>query len=178
MILVAAPANHTVQCCYTSTETVATIRDGHLDFSTDPELSDTTVLSLAEAATSIIFVATNTCLLRQNKLVTTKHTSRQFLLLRQNLCRNKHTFVATKDVFCRDKHVFAAYHFCRHKTFVATKMILVAAPANGVVQCCFTSTETVRTIRDGEPRTATSIFTQLLSSEILHFNVALRPQKI
>ena len=32
------------------------------------------------------------------------------------------------------------------------------------VQCCFTSTETVRTVRDGEPRTATSTFTQLLSS--------------
>ena len=33
------------------------------------------------------------------------------------------------------------------------------------VQCCFTSTETLRTIRDGEPRTATSTFTQLLSSD-------------
>ena len=32
-------------------------------------------------------------------------------------------------------------------------------------QCCFTSTETiVRTTRDWEPRTATSTFTQLLSS--------------
>ena len=28
---------------------------------------------------------------------------------------------------------------------------------------CFTSTETVRTIRDGQPRTATSTFTQLLA---------------
>ena len=32
-------------------------------------------------------------------------------------------------------------------------------------QRCFTSTETVRIIRDGEPRTATSTFTQPLSSE-------------
>ena len=32
-------------------------------------------------------------------------------------------------------------------------------------RCCFTSTETIRTIRDGEPRTATSTFTQLRSSE-------------
>ena len=32
------------------------------------------------------------------------------------------------------------------------------------VQCCFTSTETMRTMRGGEPRTATtSLFTQLLS---------------
>ena len=29
---------------------------------------------------------------------------------------------------------------------------------------CFTSTETIRTIRDGEPRTSTSTFTQFLSS--------------
>ena len=34
-----------------------------------------------------------------------------------------------------------------------------------LVQCCFTSTETIRTIRDGESRTATSTFTQLLSFE-------------
>ena len=33
------------------------------------------------------------------------------------------------------------------------------------VQCHFTSTETIRLIRDGEPRAATSTFTQLLSSE-------------
>ena len=33
------------------------------------------------------------------------------------------------------------------------------------LQCCFTSTETVRTIMDGESRTATWTFTQLLSFE-------------
>ena len=33
------------------------------------------------------------------------------------------------------------------------------------VQCCYTSTETLRFIRFGEPRTATSTFAQLLSSE-------------
>ena len=34
------------------------------------------------------------------------------------------------------------------------------------VQCCFTFTETtLRTIRRGEPRTATSTFTQLLNSD-------------
>ena len=32
------------------------------------------------------------------------------------------------------------------------------------VQCCFTSTETIKTIRNGELWTATSTFTQLLSS--------------
>ena len=33
------------------------------------------------------------------------------------------------------------------------------------VRCCFTSTETIRTIRIGEPRTSTSTFTQLLISD-------------
>ena len=32
------------------------------------------------------------------------------------------------------------------------------------VQCCFTSTKTIRTVTDGEPSTATKTFTQLLSS--------------
>ena len=32
------------------------------------------------------------------------------------------------------------------------------------VHCCFKSTETVRTVRDGVPRTSISTFTQLLSS--------------
>ena len=41
-------------------------------------------------------------------------------------------FVSTKDVFCRNKDVFVAMNtcFCLDKTFVATKMILVASPAN------------------------------------------------
>ena len=33
------------------------------------------------------------------------------------------------------------------------------------VQCCFTSTETLRTIRDGEPSAATLTVTQFLSSD-------------
>ena len=46
------------------------------------------------------------------------------------------------------------------------------------VQCCFTSTETVQTIRNGEPRASTSTLTQVLSSEVsteFEFSVALRP---
>ena len=46
----------------------------------------------------------------------------------------------------------------------------------GLFQCCFTSTETIRLIRDGEPRTATSISTQLLSSVFsLRGRVPLNP---
>ena len=33
------------------------------------------------------------------------------------------------------------------------------------VQYCFKPTDTIRPIRDGEPRTATSTFTQLLNSD-------------
>ena len=36
-----------------------------------------------------------------------------------------------------------------------------------LLQCCFTSTETISTIRDGEPRTATSAFTQLCDDFII-----------
>ena len=60
-------------------------------------------LSLEGAAISIIFAATKIC------------------LSRQMFCRDKHTFVATKYVFV----VFVATN-----KIVATKMILVAAPAN------------------------------------------------
>ena len=81
-------------------------------------------------------------------------------LSRQIFCRNKHVFVETKHVFCRDKsmhvatkllsrqtrvcrdkHNFIATsvrlsrqkHVCRNKSmlrFVATKIILMVAPAN------------------------------------------------
>jgi len=39
-------------------------------------------------------------------------------------------------------------------------------------KCCFTSTETIRLIRDGEPRTATSTFAQLLSSNAVTVNTS------
>ena len=40
-------------------------------------------------------------------------------------------------------------------------------------QCCCTSTETTRLIRDGEPRTATSTFTHVLSSDSLSAELIL-----
>ena len=54
--------------------------------------------------------------------------------------------------------------------FGAGTFIAVLLPVSGTQQLLlhqswFTSTETIRTIRDGEPRTATSTFTQLLTSE-------------
>ena len=40
-----------------------------------------------------------------------------------------------------------------------------ASQTDAQVQYCFASTDTGRTVRDGEPRTTTSIFTQLLNTE-------------
>ena len=39
--------------------------------------------------------------------------------------------------------------------------------AGGSLRCCFTCTETTGTVGDGEPRTATLTFTQLLSSLVV-----------
>ena len=56
-----------------------------------------------------------------------------------------------KSMLCRDKMMFAPT-----KYFFATKMILVAAPANdsevrqGLFALCFTSTEAMKLIRDVE----------------------------
>ena len=68
-----------------------------------------------------MFFATNIC--RYKSSVATKYIlSRQFF-------RNK-TFVTT--YFCRDKRRLLSRQtcVCRNETFVATKMILVAAPTN------------------------------------------------
>ena len=48
------------------------------------------------------------------------------------------SFVTTKicllgQKFCHDKHTFVADSVCRDKTFVATKMLLVAAPASDTI---------------------------------------------
>ena len=81
-------------------------------------------VSLAGDATSVIFVATNIlCLSRQKYFVGTKvclsRKHKTFVATNiccdKSFCHDKHTFVATKDVVC---------------AFVATKMILVAAPAS------------------------------------------------
>ena len=47
---------------------------------------------------------------------------------------------------------------------LSSRLTALACDSAVSVLCCFTSTETLRLIRDGEPRTATSIFTHLLSS--------------
>ena len=128
-------------------------------YTTQVRLSDqVSLLSLAGAATSIIFVVTNgfsqqtnMCLSRQN----TSFVATKVCLQRQNFCRAIIIFVTTK-YFCRDKYfrentclsrqayfgrdkrhalsrqstcLFRQNCVCRNKCFVATKMILMAVPA-------------------------------------------------
>ena len=84
-------------------------------------------LSLAGAATSIIFVATNTFVATKDDktFITTntcfcrdKHNfvATNIILSQQKFGRDKHAFVATKDVFCRDKH--AAKRLSRQKRYL------------------------------------------------------------
>ena len=53
----------------------------------------------------------------------------------------------------------------QNKLSSSTSLLLVS-PGLCSVQCCFTSTETIRLVRDGEPRTATSTVTRLLSFDV------------
>ena len=79
--------------------------------------------SLAEAATSIMFVATNTCLSRQN----TSFVETKVCLSRQKNCHDKN--ILLQQIFVAT-NIIKLTRVCRYKTFVATKMILVAASAN------------------------------------------------
>ena len=51
---------------------------------------------------------------------------------------------------------------CMSSVFFCLYFFLLLFPP---FQCCFTSTEAIRLFRNGDPRTATSTFTQLLSSD-------------
>ena len=81
------------------------------------------------------FVATNICSDKSNSVT-------KICLSRQIFCRLKHVFVAT-IIFSYDKHDFVATnvlsrqaYLCRDKcVFVATIMILVAAPASDTRKC-------------------------------------------
>ena len=86
-------------------------------------------LSLAGAATSIIFVATN-LLSRQTRICRHKSfVATNTCLPPQKFCRDKHVFAATKHVltkaFVATKLCLSRQRFCRDKhTFVATKDVL------------------------------------------------------
>ena len=104
-----------------------------------------------------ISVMTKVCLLRQNICMTKLCLSWQIfvttnVLLWQKFCCDHHTFVTTNNLFCHntclswqandllchDKSMFVMTNTCLsqqtrvccNKTFVMTKMILVAAPTN------------------------------------------------
>ena len=61
---------------------------------------------------------------------------------------------------------FSAELVCGHRV---SSQWGVGLPHVQVQCCCFTCTKTIRTIRDREPRTATSTFTQLLNSEATRY---------
>ena len=83
------------------------------------------------------FAATNTCCNKHNFVMT------KVLSWQKMFCHNKHLFVTTKhivmtkDVFCCDKRVCCNKHVWHNKTFVATKMIFVAAVANDRMNGCY-----------------------------------------
>ena len=90
---------------------------------------------------TLTFVTINTCLSWQDRsFVVTKvclSLSQQILVVtniilsRQMFCRDNHNFVTTKLVFLQQAY-FRRYKRCvlSRQTFVATKMIFVAAPTN------------------------------------------------
>ena len=85
--------------------------DKHMFVTTKHVCHNKTHLLLQQkyACSNKTFVVTNSC------------------LWQQKFCCDKHTFVRTKDVLCCDKHVFV---WLSQKSFVATKVILVANPIN------------------------------------------------
>ena len=95
------------------------------------------ILSLAGAATSIIFIVTKVLLWQNMSFVATK-----VCLQQQKFCHDKQfchdkvflSFVATNN-FVTTK-IFLSWQtcVCHDKTFVATKIILVAAPTSDIIQ--------------------------------------------
>ena len=92
------------------------------------------VVSLARAVTNIVFIlihvfvaATCVCHDKTHLLSQQMYACEEKTFVKTNICRNKllhdkRTVVVTKYVLCHGKHVF-----------VATKITLVAAPANDTV---------------------------------------------
>ena len=68
-----------------------------------------------------MFVATKRVLYRDKSMLVAKH-----ILSRPNFLRDKHNFVETSILLSRQRRLI------KH-VFVATKMILVAAPANDIL---------------------------------------------
>ena len=100
-----------------SSSSSSTIIQSRLLMKVSEKFEHSTYLSLAGAATSIIFVATNTCLSRKNtSLVATKvclqrQKNRSKVLSRQNCLPRQNIFVATKRLSWQI-FVFVATQLC------------------------------------------------------------------
>ena len=79
-----------------------------------------------------MFVVTEHVFCRDKSMLVATILLLLLCLSQQNFCRDRHHFVATKDMVCRDIHTCLSRQTCVYldQTSVATKMILVAAPAN------------------------------------------------
>ena len=97
-------------------------------------------VSLAGAATSIIFVATNMCLSRQKKCLLSrqKYACRDKTFVTTKLCLSpqylsRQIFLGYFSYFLAKKDVYACQEkYCHEKNILSRqKMILVAFPANG-----------------------------------------------
>ena len=73
---------------------------------------------------TFVMVRQKVCLLRQTHVCRNNFCHDKNILLQQNFWRSKHTFVTSNTCLSQQTHV------CHDKTFVVTKMIPVAAPAN------------------------------------------------
>ena len=130
-----------------STDTVRTIRDGHLDF------HSAQTLSTFHIEVQCCFTSTETIrTFRDWEPRTATPTFTQLL----NSASVQSCFTSTETI-----RTFRDWE-PRMATPTFTQLLNSAS-----VQSCFTSTETIRTFRDWEPRMATPTFTQHLSSEII-----------
>ena len=159
-----------LQCCFTATETIqykllgTGAQDVHLDCHLTPGLCSSVLL----------YGHGNRRLIKDREPRTAISTFTQFLSS-DGVGDLGRVFLKSHGLSpCRFAGVVVALFFslCFLLLFLRTK------PSVFELNCCFTSAESVRTIRDGEPRTSASTFTQLLSSVAdSSSNVALRPQR-
>ena len=138
-----------VQCCFTFTETIRTVRDG------EPRTSTSTVTQLLSSETLQFQFSVALHPRKPYGLLGTGSPGRPTSTLTQLLSSEILQFQFS--VALRSQR---PYGLLETSTLTVTRLLSSESSILSFVQCCFTSTETVRTGRDGEPRTASSTVTQ------------------
>ena len=108
---------------------------------------------------------------KKNVRMDTSHTATR----PQEESKNGYVTTTTHQEESKNGHVTATRPQEKSKNghVTVTSLLTVGLSSHVQVQCCFTSTETIRTIRDREPRTATSTFTQRMRSMSSHPRMSL-----